>query len=58
MFFSVILLCKVRERKAELFLYLFFPLKSVWPIFGVYFCEYGYDQHIPNKPVSSPYVQF
>lgn len=36
----------------------FFSLKSAWPISDVYFCDYGYDQHIPNKPVSSPYVQF
>lgn len=58
MFFSVISLCKVRGREVGFFLFLFFSLKSAWPIFGVYFCEYEYDQHISNKPVSSAYVQF
>lgn len=52
MFFPVFPLCK----ELGIFLYLFFPLNR--GIFGVYFCEYRYDQHIPNKPVSSAYVQF
>lgn len=60
MFFSVFPFCKVKVREAlGIFLYcFFFPLKSAWGIFVVYFCEYRYDQQIPNKPGSSAYVQF
>lgn len=48
---------KGKEELGIFFIY-GFSLKSARDIFGVYFCEYRYDKHIPNKPASFAYVQF